>query len=57
MYESEKNILLCVAVGGGGGLAKKRQFFSTCEKIIQFLEFWNYQGGKTYVKTFGILLQ
>jgi hypothetical protein len=33
------------------------QFFSTFEKIIQFLEFCKYQGGKIYVKLFGFLLQ
>ena len=41
--------LMCSS-GGGGGPAQKKiffgQFFSTCEKITQFLEFCKYQGGK-----------
>ena len=32
-------------------------FFSTCEKIPQFLEFCKDQGGKIYVKPFGLNLQ
>ena len=46
-----KNIFLCVAqVRGwrwtGAIFCFFWQFFSTCEKIIQFLEFCKYQGGK-----------
>ena len=37
-------------MGGGGGRGKFLnffcQFFSTCEKITQILEFSKYQGGK-----------
>ena len=32
-------------------------FFSTCEKINQFLEFCKDQGGKIQVKPFGLKLQ
>ena len=32
-------------------------FFSTCEKITQFLEFCKDQGGKIQVKPFGLKLQ
>ena len=32
-------------------------FFSTCEKITQFLEFCKDQGGKILVKPFGLKLQ
>ena len=42
-------ILMCSSAGGGGPVQKKLkiwQFFLTCEKITQFLEFCNYQGGK-----------
>ena len=33
------------------------QFFSTCEKITQFLRCGKYQGGKIQVRPFGFLLQ
>ena len=46
---------------GGGGRPEQiyifLQFFSTCEKMTQFLEFCKYQGGKIQVKPFVFLLQ
>ena len=41
---------MCSSGGGGGGPAQLfyffGQFFSTCEKITQFLRCCQYQGGK-----------
>ena len=46
----KKKIFLCVAQGVGVARCKKKfffgNFFSTCEKINQFLEFCKDQGGK-----------
>ena len=39
-------ILMCSSGGGGGPVQFFWHFFSTCEKIIQFLEFCKDQGGK-----------
>jgi hypothetical protein len=44
------------ARGGGGPVFKffiLCHFFSTCEKITQFLEFCKDQGGKIQLKPFG----